>query len=83
MRGDKSRLAHNLAATCGGKAFVKNPPDAGEFDFVARVTGLSGIVRENRGHPFNQKEVAMRYGTESTPACRCGADSNNEKGVNS
>jgi hypothetical protein len=25
----------------------------------------------------------MRHGTESTPECRCGADSKNEKGVNS
>ena len=83
MSGDKSRPTHDLAATYGGAAFVKNPPDVGEFDLVARVTGLSGIVRENRGHPLSQKEVAMRHGTESTPECRCGADSKNEKGVNS
>jgi len=83
VRGGKSRPTHDLAAIYGGKAFVKNPPDVGEFDLVARVAGLSGIVRENRGHPLNQKEVAMTYGTEPTPECGCGADSKNEKGVNS
>lgn len=83
MRGGKSLLTHDIAAIYGGKAFVKNPPDVGEFDLVARATGLTGIVRENRGHSLNQKEVAMRYGTEPTPECRCRADSKNEKGVNS
>jgi butyrate kinase len=32
-----------------------------EFDPVARVSGLSDVYRESRGHPLNQKEVAIRY----------------------
>ena len=32
-----SQLAHDFAATCGGKAFVVNPPDVDEFDLIARV----------------------------------------------
>jgi butyrate kinase len=59
-----SQLAHDFAATYGGKAFVVNPPDVDEFDLVARVTGLRGIFRESRGHPLNQKEVAIRYAAE-------------------
>jgi butyrate kinase len=59
-----SQLAHDFAAIYGGKAFVVNPPDVDEFDLVARVTGLRGIFRESRGHPLNQKEVAIRYAAE-------------------
>ena len=60
-----SQLAHDFAATHGGKAFVVNPPDVDEFDLVARVTGLRDIFRESRGHPLNQKEVAIRYAAET------------------
>ncbi|PKN28326.1 MAG: butyrate kinase [Deltaproteobacteria bacterium HGW-Deltaproteobacteria-21] len=56
-----SQLAHEFAATYGGKPFVVNPPDVDEFDPVARVSGLSDVYRESRGHPLNQKEVAIRY----------------------
>jgi butyrate kinase len=58
------QLAQEFATTYGGKAFVVNPPDVDEFDLVARVTGLSDVARESRGHPLNQKEVAIRYASE-------------------
>jgi butyrate kinase len=59
-----SQLAHDFAKTYGGEAFVVNPPDVDEFDLIARVSGLSDVFRESRGHPLNQKEVAIRYATE-------------------
>ncbi len=59
-----SQLAHDFATTYGGKAFVVNPPDVDEFDPIARVSGLSDVYRESRGHPLNQKEVAIRYAAE-------------------
>ncbi|MBN1851059.1 MAG: butyrate kinase [Deltaproteobacteria bacterium] len=59
-----SQLAHDFAMTYGGKAFVVNPPDVDEFQTIARITGLSDIYRESRGHPLNQKEVAIRYARE-------------------
>jgi butyrate kinase len=58
-----SQLAYDFATTYGGKAFVVNPPDVDEFDLVSRVSGLSDVARESRGHPLNQKEVAIRYAT--------------------
>jgi butyrate kinase len=59
-----SQLAYDFATTYGGKAFVVNPPDVDEFDLIARVTGFSDVFRESRGHPLNQKEVAIRYAAE-------------------
>lgn len=56
-----SQLAYDFAMTYGGKAFVVNPPDVDEFQLIARITGLSDIHRESRGHPLNQKEVGIRY----------------------
>jgi butyrate kinase len=58
-----SQLAHDFSTTYGGQAFVVNPPDVDEFDLIARVSGLSDVARESRGHPLNQKEVAIRYAT--------------------
>jgi len=58
-----SQLAYDFATTYGGKAFVVNPPDVDEFDLVSRVSGLSDVARESRGHPLNQKEVGIRYAT--------------------
>ena len=60
-----SQLAHDFATAYGGKAFVVNPPDVDEFDLIARVTGLSDVARESRGHPLNQKEVAIRYAQDT------------------
>jgi len=59
-----SQLAYEFANQYGAKSFVVNPPDVDEFDLVARVTGLSDVFRESRGHPLNQKEVAIRYAAE-------------------
>lgn len=56
-----SQLAQDFADTYGGTAFVVNPPDVDEFEPLARMTGLAGVMRESRGHPLNQKEVAIRY----------------------
>jgi butyrate kinase len=59
-----SQLAEDFSNTYGGKAFVVNPPDVDEFDLIARVTGFVDVARESRGHPLNQKEVAIRYAAE-------------------
>jgi butyrate kinase len=56
-----SLLAQDFATTYGGQAFVVNPPDVDEFHLLARLTGLPDVYRESRGHPLNQKEVAIRY----------------------
>ena len=45
----------------GGRAFCVNPSSVDEFIPEARVTGLQEMFRTSRGHPLNQKEVAMRY----------------------
>ncbi|MEW6666191.1 MAG: butyrate kinase [Thermodesulfobacteriota bacterium] len=60
-----SQLAHDFAMNYGGRAFVVNPPDVDEFDLIARISGLSDVYRESRGHPLNQKEVAMRYARDT------------------
>jgi len=59
-----SQLAYEFANQYSAKSFVVNPPDVDEFDLVARVTGLHDVFRESRGHPLNQKEVAIRYAAE-------------------
>jgi butyrate kinase len=56
-----SQLAAEFAAQVGARAFVVNPPDVDEMEEVARVCGLAGAARESRGHPLNQKEVAIRH----------------------
>lgn len=56
-----AQIAYDFARVYGGKAFVVNPPDVDEFDEVARITGFKNIFRESRGHPLNQKEVALRH----------------------
>jgi len=60
-----AQMAHDFATTYGGKAFVVNPEDTDEFDLIARVSGLADVFRESRGHPLNQKEVALRYAAEN------------------
>ena len=49
----------------GGRAFCVNPSTVDEFIPEARVTGLKDMFRTSRGHPLNQKEVAMRYAEDS------------------
>lgn len=56
-----SQLARHFAETYGGSAFVVNPPDVDELQDVARVTGFADVYRESRGHPLNQKEMAVRH----------------------
>lgn len=60
-----SQLAYDFSVTYDAEAFVVNPPDVDEFNLVARVSGLSQVARESRGHPLNQKEVAIRYARET------------------
>lgn len=60
-----SQLAHEMAGIHGKPAFVVDPPDVDEFEPLARITGLSDVFRESRGHPLNQKAVARRYAAET------------------
>ena len=54
-------LALELARQFGARGFVVNPSSIDEFCDKARLTGFSEVLRTSRGHPLNQKEVAMRY----------------------
>lgn len=54
-------IAMDFQKEFGGRAFCVNPSSVDEFIPQARVTGLKEILRTSRGHPLNQKEVAMRY----------------------
>lgn len=53
-------LAHEFAKKKNKPAFIVNPPDVDEFEMVAHVTGIAGVIRQSRFHVLNQKEVAMR-----------------------
>jgi len=54
-------IAMDFSREFGGRAFCVNPSSVDEFIPEARVTGLKDMFRTSRGHPLNQKEVAMRY----------------------
>lgn len=54
-------LAKNFSDAYGGRAFCVNPSSVDEFIPQARLTGFHEIFRTSRGHPLNQKEVAIRY----------------------
>ena len=54
-------IAMDFKNQFGGRAFCVNPSSVDEFIPEARVTGLKEMFRTSRGHPLNQKEVAMRY----------------------
>lgn len=54
-------IAMDFAKEFGGRAFCVNPSSVDEFIPEARVTGLKEMFRTSRGHPLNQKEVAIRY----------------------
>lgn len=45
--------------------FTVNPSSVDEFCIEARVTGWKDVMRVSRGHPLNQKEVAMRYAADA------------------
>lgn len=57
-------LARDFAQQFGARSFVVNPSSTDEFRIEARMTGLRELVRTSRGHPLNQKEVAIRYAAE-------------------
>ena len=54
-------IAVSLSQEYGGRCFTVNPPDVDELCDYERITGLSGVYRESRGHPLNQKENCIRY----------------------
>lgn len=54
-------IARDFAREFGGRAFVVNPSSVDEFELLARLTGLREVLRTSRGHPLNQKEVAINY----------------------
>ena len=57
-------IAKDFAQQFGGRAFVVNPSSVDEFCIEARLTGLHDILRTSRGHPLNQKEVAIRFAAQ-------------------
>lgn len=57
-------IARDFARQFGGRSFVVNPSSVDEFRMEARLTGLHDILRTSRGHPLNQKEVAIRYAAQ-------------------
>ena len=58
-------LALELSKQFNVPGFVVNPSSIDEFCDKARLTGFSEVLRTSRGHPLNQKEVAMRYAHEN------------------
>lgn len=54
-------IARDFSRLFGGRSFVVNPSSVDEFCTEARLTGFHEILRSSRGHPLNQKEVAMRF----------------------
>ncbi len=54
-------LAKDLADKYGARGFVVEPSSTDEFCLQARLTGFRGLLRTSRGHPLNQRAVAMRY----------------------
>lgn len=55
------QLAEELRSQYGGRGFVVNPPDVDEYEDIARVTGIKGIIRTSHMHALNQKETAIRH----------------------
>jgi butyrate kinase len=58
-------LAKDFSDQYGGRSFVVNPSSVDEFRIEARMTGLREMFRTSRGHPLNQKEVAIRYAADT------------------
>lgn len=58
-------LALELARQFGARGFVVNPSSIDEFCDMARLTGFHEVLRTSRGHPLNQKEVAIRFARDS------------------
>ena len=54
-----------LARQFGARGFVVNPSSIDEFCDKARLTGFHQVIRTSRGHPLNQKEVAMRHSVQN------------------
>ncbi len=58
-------LAYDFAKLCHVKGFVVDPSSVDEFCDEARLTGFRGLLRISRGHPLNQRAVALRYAAEN------------------
>lgn len=60
-------LAYRMGKQLGRPAFFVNPMNTDELCDEARMTGVKGLYRTARGHPLNQKQVAIhhskQYGT--------------------
>lgn len=54
-------IAFDFGKQFGARSFVVNPSSVDEFCPQARLTGFHEILRTSRGHPLNQKEVAIRF----------------------
>lgn len=55
------QIADVFAKEYGCPLYTVNPPEVDEFEDVARVTGIRGIVRESHLHALNLKETAIRH----------------------
>ena len=57
-------LARDFAREFGGRAFIVDASSVDEFEDEARMTGFVEVLRTSRGHPLNQRAVAMRYAAD-------------------
>lgn len=57
-------LAYDFAKKYGGKPFVVDTSAVDQFCLEARLTGMKEIQRISRGHPLNQRAVAMRCSSD-------------------
>ena len=57
-------LAKDMADKIGVKAYIVDPSSTDEFRIEARLTGMRGVLRTSRGHPLNQRAVAMQYAND-------------------
>ncbi|MDR1299522.1 MAG: butyrate kinase, partial [Oscillospiraceae bacterium] len=55
------RICRAFSKEYGKDAYTVNGPSVDEYDDVARLTGVSEILRTSHIHTLNQKEVAYRY----------------------
>lgn len=53
-------IAHRFAKMLGVPAYIVEPVTTDEFTYLARISGVPGIVRKCRAHGLNVKAVARR-----------------------
>ncbi len=54
-------ISYKLSKQLGVPAFFVNPMPTDELCDEARMTGIKGIYRPAKGHPLNQKQVAIHH----------------------